>query len=206
MKKTKVLSVIFTALFLTVIPFSNVFATSSESNLENDSHEYVIEISDEEVKMLEEKQLQEKINELDPSNQLRTPTYEYKSVLQDSKELLNVSIGWAGNQPSRGTVFSSSGGFIWNSGGYYSNVTLNIGYGPISASFPKGSVGGSTGTYISSPWINTPVKLHIARDIKVSNYKVYGKYYMDPTNNWQYFKSEQTAVSFRNRLTVKKVQ
>lgn len=99
--------------------------------------------------------------------------WDYKWVDVDSKTLTKVRIGEAGNQPSKGTVFTSPGGFFWQDGSPFVELSLGFTFGKVTVNAAKGSVG-STGDYISAP-VDVPCKLIIYKDIKVTKYAVYRK-------------------------------
>ncbi|WP_349948564.1 hypothetical protein ABFV83_09100 [Lacrimispora sp. BS-2] len=102
-------------------------------------------------------------------NKMRSPSYGYKLEKVGTNVAKKVKIGYAANQPANGTVFSSTGGFYWSDGGYETSVSFSVGYGVFSMSVSPGKTGAS-GKWVTSPYLNTPVKLLISKNITVTKY------------------------------------
>jgi len=132
---------------------------------------------------------------------VRTPLYEYKHVFIDSEEHIKVPIGYAGNQPGKGTVFTSQGGFYWQDGGNEIDVSLSVGHKYFYIGVSKGNVE-TTGTWISSPYINQYCKLFIYKDIKVKAYKLYRKPLMMPNASWEFLRDYCTSTETADYLHV----
>lgn len=98
--------------------------------------------------------------------------WEYKKEDIAIEQVNKEFIGEAANQPEQGSVFESSGGFFWQDGGSLVEISLGLTMGRITVNASRGKKA-SSGTYISAP-VNTPCKLFIYKDIrvtKVANYK-----------------------------------
>lgn len=183
------------ALIITLFTQSSVFAQglSMEESIEG----LRLEVPKEEIEIMEQEAMNSYMNKY---NMLKSPAYEYKTELQGSNIAKKVRIGYAGNQPANGTYFSSPGGFYWTDGGYEIDVSVSVSYGIFSVSIARGSAG-SSGSYISSPYINKACKLLIYKDIKVSHYKIYRRPIMGP-NVWEFVNDTYTQVPVANYLDV----
>lgn len=97
---------------------------------------------------------------------------EYKKELVETKSFTKKYIGVAAGQPSNGTVFSSPGGFYWSDGGNNVDVSFAMTAGVVSLGISAGKTG-TTGQYISSPYVNRACKLHIYKDVTVYKHAIY---------------------------------
>lgn len=192
----KILYIAFT-LLLVITMKNNVFANNLQS-LENDV--LIIDIPAKNNVELEQEAINNYFN-LNPKR-LKSAGQNTKVELVNTTQFINKRIGYADNQPSRGTEFSSPGGFYWSDGNPYVDVSFSIGYKAVSLSIGVGKTG-TSGQYISSPYTYTPVKLVISKDMRVSEYKVYQT--NDYGSTW-YFAGYSYAVNpTRNYLSVEKV-
>lgn len=164
-----------------------------------ESQEIILELSEEEIKVYEKEQIKA-ITDSYNNSKADGWEYDWRPVGSENKK---VNIGYAGAQPSGGTVFNSPGGFYWQDGGYNRTVSVGVSYGVFSVSVSAGK-SSSSGRYISSPWTKVPVKLHVAKDIKVQKYSVYrrSKY---AGGQWQFYKTDYTKTPYRDYLTVDRV-
>ncbi len=130
---------------------------------------------------------------------------EAKRELVNAKTLVKHPIGYAKGQPANGTVFSSPGGFYWSDGGFGNSVTLNLslGWGPVSANVSVGSTGGTTGKFISSPYVNKPCKLFIYKDLSCKRYANYER--LIGTTTWKFVGYDNVVTPTREYLEVKLV-
>lgn len=187
---------------LTLLAIFSVFTFSTSINAEEISTDeqtvQIIDIPQEEINRTEQIQLQLQ------RPQSRTEMYDYKTELVGTDTAVKVKIGYAENQPINGTVFNSSGGFYWSEGGTATTVSFTVAYGGFSLGVTPGK-SGSTGTFITSPYSGTPVKLLIHKDIEVKKYKQYREPNMGTTAPWEYIGDVYTKVPTKNYLTVVKV-
>lgn len=140
-------------------------------------------------------------------NQLRVDEYVYKLEKVGTRSVTKKGIGFAGNQGT-GVTFTTPGGFYWSDGGYNTNVSLsmNFGYGAVSfgVSVSAGKVG-SSGAYISSPYLNRKCKLYIYKDLSVTQYKVYRKYKYDPDTSYSFYGYQYSSTTTNYYLEVRAV-
>ena len=171
------------------------------SSVDTKNHEVIIKIPQEVIDKAErdfEDQLMMNLNKM------RSPSYEYRLDKVGTNVAKKVKIGYAANQPANGTVFSSTGGFYWSDGGNEVSVSFSIGYGVFSMSVSPGKTG-TSGEWITSPYLNTPVKLLISKDITVTKYAKYRKP-IAGNGGWQYVGDEYLKVPTMNYLDVVKVK
>lgn len=145
---------------------SCIFALSFSSSIamtDNDKKYYtvIIDHSNEQIEQDRKKTL-EKLKNSESVSRMDEIVYDWRYV--GKTKVTKKGIGYAGNQKSGGTVFTSPGGFYWQDGGYKTSVSFssNFGYDPVSTSFDvsRGSQQ-KTGVWISSPYVNKPCKLYI---------------------------------------------
>lgn len=101
------------------------------------------------------------------------PIYEYVKV---SKTVMYTS-GYAGNQPSQGTKFSTGGGFGWTEeDGTYINTTHSF-----------GSIDSSSGTMIKVPNKTDHFRLKVTEGRQVTKIAVYIQSETDGVKNFLYY-------------------
>lgn len=125
-----------------------------------------------------------------------------------TKTVVKKAVGYAANQKANGTVFASKGGFYWQDGGNNLNIdfSVNFGNGLFSFTLPiSPGKSSTTGTWITSPYINTPCKLYIHKDVTVTQYKVYRKNKYQPDSAYAFVGYQYTSVDTRDYLSVVKV-
>ena len=178
-----------------------VFAGTNELTAKaEDSQTVIVDLSEEEIDRLEQQQLDALMASFQTT---RADSYEYDYRSAGSVTSTKVGIGYAGNQPSSGTVFSSKGGFYWQDGGNNTTVNISISFGKFSVNVSRGKVA-TTGNWITSPYLNTPVKLYIHKDIRTTKYNVYRRKKYSG-GSWQLYTTSYSHTPTRNYLTVKKV-
>ncbi|MGL5711991.1 MAG: hypothetical protein ACRCX2_03155 [Paraclostridium sp.] len=193
---------VFATMMSSILMLTGCFLTTGIKAHANElnNEDVVIELSSEEIEKLEDEQIRDITSSYSEG---KTDGWEYDWRPTGSAQSTKANIGYAGNQPIGGTVFNSPGGFFWQDGGSNKTVSISVGYGTFSVSVPLGKVTGSSGQYISSPWTKVPVKLHVAKDIKVQKYNVYRK--PKYGGQWQFYKVDYTKIPYRNHLSVRKV-
>lgn len=207
MKRSKLLCLILTvtvALGCTITSFASEGYTTNgkieTTSVDTSSHEVKIKIPQEVIEKAEQDAKDQIMMNL---NRKRSPEYEYRLEKVGTEVAKKVKIGYAANQPANGTVFSSPGGFYWSDGGSEVSVSFSIGYGVFSISVSPGKTG-TSGDWIETPYLNTPVKLLISKDITVTKYNKYRKP-IAGSGGWQYVGDEYLKVPTMNYLDVVKV-
>lgn len=187
----KLIKIPFIFILSVILLLNQTIITNSKTN-----NTTIIDISSEQIEQEQIKQITSSFE----NTKLDEYIYDWRPV--DKITTIKKEVGYAANQPANGTVFSSNGGFYWQDGGYNTNISLNISYGIFSISVSKGSVA-PTGLWITSPYINTPVKLYIHKDIITTKYAVYRK--LKYGGEWTYHSTQYTHTPTRNYLTVYRV-
>lgn len=197
MKKMILSLLSFCSIF--ALSFSPVFALAEK----NEDYTVIIEHSQEQIERDREEAL-EKLKNSQPSTRMDEIISDWRKV--STQKVVKKAIGYAGNQKSGGTVFSSTGGFYWQDGGYNTSVDVSVsfGYGPVSLglSIPRGS-SQTTGQWITSPYINRACKLYIHKDIEITAYAVYTK--PKYSGNWTFSRYQYVPVETRDYLSVRAV-
>lgn len=198
----KLIYALFSVVIIFLLNTTNVYAMNlNMKEYEEQKYEKFYDLSEEEIYRNEQEQINEYLNRL---NNKRNPEYDYEYVSKPSGSPVTVKkgIGFAGGQPSNGTVFNSPGGFLWQDGGYNQSVSIGIGGKLFSISVSAGKVNATTGIYISAP-AKVPVKLYVSKDIKSQKYIVYRKNIA--TGSMTYYSEHYTHTPVRNYFDVKKV-
>lgn len=115
------------------------------------------------------------------------------------------------NQPSGGTVFTTTGsGFYWSdssttNGSFSYSFTLGGQYFNVGLSYLPGTVTSSSGYFaaISSSQVNKAVKLYVARKYRITIYKVYKKDISTNVQTFDRYVYVKTPIS--QKLTVRTV-
>lgn len=216
-KKTryKVLSLMLCLVMLFSMSI-NVFAKEAS---DNSVTIYVNDMSKEEIYAEHMKQIRQYCRELgmeddensliafDDGVMLLDQDDNYKTTY--SKTYRKTFSGYAGNQPSGGTRFSTGGGFYYSESGG-STCTLNVGfggeYGTISVSVPLGKKA-SSGYYVNVPDKVNYYKLYVSKEYDLMAYKLYHREYDYNTDSyyWKYMSTNVSKIFISQTLSAKKV-
>lgn len=114
---------------------------------------------------------------------------DYKTTYAEAKE--KVFSEYAANQPTKGTKFSTGGGFYYSPDGGNCKFDVAIGgaYGVISVSIPIGKVTTSTtGYFVTVPTTTSYYKLKVNKKYEIQAYAIYHKEWNDQTMSYYWRK------------------
>lgn len=157
---------------ITVICLS-IFTYSSSSISYADSHVHIPVKSNTEVEKIFSDNVKKYVDNL---NMLRDRSYYSSEIV--GTETVTVG-GYAGNQPSGGSKFSTGGGFYWaDKGGPTISASVNFGVGfqdiySFSVSLGIATDNGTFGYFVEVPNTRDHFKLYITKTYRVQKINIY---------------------------------
>jgi len=176
--------------------FSPVLATEDEQRTKTtNDNEYVYEfeeLTEEEEMALVEEQIRKELN-LDKSVKINVYSSEDAvkkaaksplatkgtvstkatggATLVGTRYFTKKDLGWAGNQPSKGTYFGPKGGSLcWQDGGYPVNASFSVGGYGFSVDIPAGKVPAGVTSQSANCAGNKNCKLRVYKDLTIKCY------------------------------------